>query len=87
MIIASSPSLPAAAAAAGVARARRARFVLEVRDLWPDSLVDMGLLTNPRAITAARRMERFCYRRADRIVALTEGIRDGVIAAAYPPPR
>ncbi len=84
VVIASSPSLPAAAAAAGIAQARRARFVLEVRDLWPDSLVEMGLLSNPRAIAAARRMERYCYRRADRIVTLTEGIRDGVIAAGVP---
>lgn len=84
VILASSPSLPAAAAAAAIARARRARFVLEVRDLWPDSLVEMGLLTDARAVAAARRMERFCYRRADRIIALTEGIRDGIVASGVP---
>ena len=87
VVVASSPSLPAAAAAAGIAAARRARFVLEVRDLWPDSLVEMGLVTDPRVIGAARRMERWCYRRADRIVAVTEGIRDGILAAGVPPAR
>jgi glycosyltransferase involved in cell wall biosynthesis len=85
VVVASSPSLPAAAAAAAVARARRARFLLEVRDLWPDSAVAMGLVTDPRVIGAARRMEHYCYRRADRIVALTEGIRDGVIASGVVP--
>jgi len=85
VVVASSPSLPAAAAAAAVARARRSRFLLEVRDLWPDSAVAMGLVTNPRVIDAARRMEHYCYRRADRIVALTEGIRDGVIASGVVP--
>lgn len=84
VIVASSPSLPAAAAAGAVAAARRARFVLEVRDLWPDSLVEMGLVTDSRVISAARRMERWCYRRADRIIALTEGIRDGIIDAGVP---
>jgi glycosyltransferase involved in cell wall biosynthesis len=87
VVVASSPSLPAAAGAALVARARRARFLLEVRDLWPDSAVAMGLVSDPRAIAAARRLERFCYRRAERVVALTEGIRDGLVAAGVSPAR
>ena len=85
VVVASSPSLPAAAAAAAVARARRARFLLEVRDLWPDSAVAMGLVTDPRVIAAARRVEHYCYRRADRIVALTEGIRDGIVRSGVVP--
>ncbi|MCU0309239.1 MAG: glycosyltransferase family 4 protein [Thermoleophilia bacterium] len=85
VVVASSPSLPAAAAAAVTAGARQSRFLLEVRDLWPDSAVAMGLVSNPRVIDASRRLEHFCYRRADRIVALTEGIRDGVIAAGESP--
>jgi glycosyltransferase involved in cell wall biosynthesis len=85
VVVASSPSLPAAYAASEVARAKGARFLLEVRDLWPDSAVAMGLVTNARVIDAARRLEHLCYRRADRIVALTEGIRDGVIAAGVSP--
>ncbi|MDX6646567.1 MAG: hypothetical protein QOK40_2294 [Miltoncostaeaceae bacterium] len=87
VVVASSPSLPAAAGAALVARARGARFLLEVRDLWPDSAVAMGLVSDPRTIALARRLERFCYRRAERVVALTEGIRDGVVAAGVSPAR
>ncbi|MEW6581800.1 MAG: glycosyltransferase family 4 protein [Actinomycetota bacterium] len=85
VVVASSPPLPAAAAAAALARARRARFVLEVRDLWPDSAVAMGLVTDRRIIAAARRMEHFCYRSASAIVVLTEGIRDGVVAQGVSP--
>ena len=85
VVVASSPSLPAAAAAAGLAKGRRSRFLLEVRDLWPDSAVAMGLVTNPRVIGAARRMEHYCYRRADRIVALTEGIAEGVVGSGVVP--
>jgi colanic acid biosynthesis glycosyl transferase WcaI len=85
VVLASSPSLPSAAAAAVVARLRGARFVLEVRDLWPDSAIEMGLVRDRRTIAVARAMERFCYRSADRIIALTEGIRDGMIALGVPP--
>ena len=85
VVVASSPPLPAAAVAAAVARGRRSRFILEVRDLWPDSAVAMGLVTSPRIIGVARRMEHFCYRSAARIVALTEGIRDGIVAQGVSP--
>ncbi len=84
VVVASSPSLPSAAAAAALARARGARFLLEVRDLWPESAVAMGLIGDRRAIAAAERLEAFCYRRADRIVALTEGIRDGLLDHGVP---
>lgn len=85
VVVASSPSLPSAAAAAALARARGARFLLEVRDLWPDSAIAMGLVSDRRTIRAARALEAFCYRRADRIVALTEGIRDGMIDQGVSP--
>lgn len=87
VVVASSPSLPAAAAAAALARARGARFVLEVRDLWPDSAIAMGLVSDPRIIAVSRRLEAYCYRRADRIIALTEGIRDGIVAHGVAPAR
>jgi len=87
VVVASSPSLPSAAAAAAMAAARGARFVLEVRDLWPDSAIAMGLVSDARTIAVARRLEAYCYRRADRIVALTEGIRDGMIELGVSPAR
>jgi glycosyltransferase involved in cell wall biosynthesis len=87
VVVASSPSLPSAAAAAAMAAARGARFLLEVRDLWPDSAIAMGLVRDARTIAVARRLEAYCYRRADRIVALTEGIRDGMIAQGVSPAR
>ncbi|MSO44297.1 MAG: glycosyltransferase WbuB [Thermoleophilia bacterium] len=79
VVVASSPSLPAAAAAAALAQARRSRFLLEIRDLWPDSAIAMGLVGNRAIIAAARKLERYCYRRADHIVALTGGIRDSIL--------
>jgi glycosyltransferase involved in cell wall biosynthesis len=81
VVVASSPPLPVAAAGAALAGRRGARFVLEVRDLWPESAVATGLITAPRAIAAIERLARWCYARADRAVALTEGIRDGLAAA------
>lgn len=88
VVVASSPSLPAAAGAAVVAFVRRAPLVLEVRDLWPDSAVAMGLIRRGSALDrVASAVEGFCYRRAAHVIALTEGIRDGVVAKGVPPER
>ncbi len=88
VIVASSPSLPAATGAAIVACVKRVPFVLEVRDLWPESAIAMGLVTRGSVFArVASALEHFCYRRAKHVIALTEGIRDGVIAKGVPPER
>jgi glycosyltransferase involved in cell wall biosynthesis len=85
MVIGSSPPLTVGVLGGLVSQLRRTRFILEVRDLWPESALATGLLTDPRAIAVMDRMARYCYSRADRVIALTEGIRDGVIDAGVPP--
>lgn len=88
VVVASSPSLPAAAGAAIVALVKRAPLVLEVRDLWPDSAVAMGLVRRGSAIyRIARALEWLCYRRAAHVIGLTQGICDGVVAKGVPATR
>ena len=46
-------------------------FIFEVRDLWPQTLVDMGRLrANSLATKLLRRLETWLYKRADRIIVL-----------------
>ena len=61
--------------------------MFEVRDLWPEAPIQMGALRNPLAQRLARALERFVYRRSARVIALSPGIRDGVIAAGVSPER
>jgi glycosyltransferase involved in cell wall biosynthesis len=67
------------------ARALRVPLVFEVRDLWPGSPIELGLLDNPAMIVAARAVERLAYREAAHIVTLSPGMRDGVLAAGVDP--
>lgn len=83
IIVGSSSHLLAGLSAWLVARRHKLPFVLEVRDLWPDSLVQLGL-TNPFVIKPLAVLETFLYRRSVAVIALTEGIRDGVIAKGVP---
>jgi glycosyltransferase involved in cell wall biosynthesis len=74
VLLVETPPLLLAAAAIAYARGKRARLVLNVADLWPDSAVEMGTLNSPRAIAAAQRLERAAYREAAAIACPTEGI-------------
>lgn len=56
----------------------RAPLVFEVRDLWPAVPIDMGYLSSPLIRWPAQLLERFAYRVADAIIALSPGMADGV---------
>lgn len=76
-------STPLTIAIPGVAAARRhhAPFVFEVRDLWPELPIAIGALRAPPARAAARWLERWAYRNARAVVALSPGMKAGVVAA------
>ena len=54
---------------------KRKPFVFEIRDLWPESAIDTGVLQNPALISFAYAFEKFIYRRADLINTLTPAFR------------
>ncbi len=74
VVIASSPSLFVGIAGAVVARWKSTPFVLEVRDLWPQSAIVTGHLSHPAIIWLARFLERRLYARASAVIAVTAGI-------------
>ena len=61
--------------------------MFEVRDLWPRAPIEMGALRNPAARALARGLEKAAYRGAAHVVALSPGMRDGVVAAGVDPGR
>jgi len=74
LVYASSPPLFVGGAALFLSWVRRIPLLFEVRDLWPESAVALGELSNPRAVAWATRLEEACYHRAHRIVVVTQGI-------------
>jgi len=68
-----------------IAKLRRRPFVLEVRDLWPEFAVEMGILKNPLIIRIARWVERFFYAHANHIVVNSPAYRDYLIGKGVPP--
>ncbi len=84
VVYATSPPLFVGAAGLALHRLKRAPFVFEVRDLWPESAVALGELHSPRAIAWAGKLEELCYNRASRIVVVTEGIRQRLLQRGFP---
>jgi glycosyltransferase involved in cell wall biosynthesis len=74
VVLVESPPLFLAGAAIAYARAKQAALVVNVADLWPDSAIELGALSSPAAIGAARAVERAAYRAAAAITCPTEGI-------------
>lgn len=74
IVFGSTPHLLAPLSALVVSRIRRKPFVLEVRDLWPESIVTAGALTEGTVTHRILvRLERMLYRRASQIVVVTAG--------------
>lgn len=68
LVMGTSPPIFQAVSAWFVAALRRKPFLLEVRDLWPEFGIDMGVLKNPIIIKLSRWLEQFLYTRARHIV-------------------
>lgn len=82
-----SPPLPLGLTAWAFKRLKGTPFILNVQDLFPQSIIDLGLLKNRWAIRFFEAMERFIYQRADVITVHSEGNRKHVISKGAPADR
>ncbi len=84
MVYATSTPLTVGAIALFLRRMRGWRYVFEVRDLWPEFPIQIGAVRNPVLISMLRWLERRIYQRAEHIVALSPGMKEGVVKAGTP---
>src|SRR5438105_9946375 len=80
VIFVQSPPLPIGLAVLAFSRLKRAPFVLNVSDIWPQSAIELGMLRNRPAIWLAERLERHLYRRAARVTVPTPGMLERLVA-------
>lgn len=88
VVLGSSPQPFAALAGRIVARRYGARFIYEVRDLWPQTLVELGRTSawNP-VILVFGWIQRHCLRHADQIVTLLPGSTEYLVGQGAQPER
>lgn len=84
LVLASSPTLFSALSAWLIARLRRVPFVLEVRDLWPEAIVGLGLMRPGPVVRVLEALARFLYRQAALVVLVTEAFADRLAEQGVP---
>ena len=80
-----SPPLTLGLSAWGLRLFRRTPFVLNVQDLFPQSIIDLGLLENDVVIAFFERMEQFVYKQADAITVHSSGNQRHVVKKGADP--
>ena len=81
VVVATSPQFFCGLAGAVVSTLRRRPFVLEVRDLWPKSIVELDQLQPGPLLRALEALERWMYRTADGVVVNTRAFIEHIAAA------
>jgi len=87
VVYATSTPLTIAYPGISASRKHNCPMVFEVRDLWPELPIAVGALRDPLSRACAHWLERWAYRNAAHIVALSPGMKAGVAATGYPEDR
>ena len=87
VVIATSPQFFCGLAGAAIAKSKRRPFILEVRDLWPKSIVELDQIDDGPALTFLEWLERKMYHSADGIVVNTRAFVDHISQLDYPSDR
>ncbi|SFT40436.1 Glycosyltransferase involved in cell wall bisynthesis [Algoriphagus locisalis] len=61
---------------------RGRKLVFEVRDLWPDGAIELGIIKNPILKKFSLAFEKLCYKSSSLVVALSEGMRNEILIKA-----
>jgi glycosyltransferase involved in cell wall biosynthesis len=84
LVFATSTPLTVGAIALWLKWRKRWKYVFEVRDLWPEFPIEIGAIRNGLAIWFLRKFEKRIYDKSEHVVALSPGMKDGVMKAGTP---
>ncbi|MBC2004944.1 glycosyltransferase family 4 protein [Listeria booriae] len=84
LIYATSTPLTVGLVGKWASKLKRCRFVFEVRDLWPDVPIELGIIRNKWLIRVLNNMEYGIYKQAGRIIALSSGMKDTIASKGIP---
>jgi glycosyltransferase involved in cell wall biosynthesis len=63
-----------------ISKLKRAKFIFEVRDVWPDVPIELGFINNKALIYLLKKYELFIYKHADYIIALSKGMKNNILS-------
>ena len=80
VVLSTSPQFFNGLAGYLVSRLERLPWILEIRDLWPESIVAVGAITNRPVIRLLEYLELFAYRKANHLVVVTDAFKAHMLA-------
>ena len=87
VVMSTSPNLFCGIAGGLLAWIKRRPWILEIRDLWPESIVAVGAIKNRTVIAPFEYLERWAYRRATAVVSVTDTFVKHIVANGAKPDR
>ncbi len=84
VVVTTSPQFFNGLAGYPVSRIKRIPWILEIRDLWPDTIVVLGAIQNRTVIRILKWLEDFAYRKADCIVPVTDSFQRYLLDKGIP---
>ena len=85
LMIATSPQFFCGCAGAILAQFKKIPFILEVRDVWPDSIIAVNAISNQRVLKWMFMLEKWLYRNATHIVTVGKGYKKVLVEKGVPP--
>lgn len=85
VVVSTSPQFFCGLAGYLVSRIKRVPWVLEIRDLWPESVTTVGAMERGAVIQLLEGLEHFAYRKADRIISVTDSFVPRIAASCGDP--
>ena len=79
IIYTSSPPVPVALCAILLSKLTLTKSILEVRDLWADSIKDLGISKNKFSLLLIKFLEKIMFKMADQIYCVTESMKQNLI--------
>ena len=73
------PPMTVGFAAAVIGVLRRTPFIIDIQDLWPDTVASTGMMSNSAAIGLLGSLCKFVYHRASHITVLSPGFRKAIV--------
>ncbi|MEG6617385.1 glycosyltransferase family 4 protein [Peptococcaceae bacterium 1198_IL3148] len=79
VIITSSPTFFSIFSGYWYSLRKKVPFVLEIRDLWPAAMIELGVMKKGLITNILEKMELFFYKKSNRLIMVTESFKDNVV--------
>ena len=80
VVISSSPPIFTSLAALIYSKIKKAKFIFDIRDVWPDIGIELGILTNEYYIKGLSKIEKYLLKNSHKIIVTANGDKQNILS-------